>query len=133
MLGFVKMSTLSAVLSFGVVTAIHHDWLKADAASSKTYTDRVAAASLPPLPTAARSLRQVTSAVTVERTGKGDRLADVAPTNCQGQSWPYISAECLSRDDGRPKPSRVRMITIEQREGAVSILQRVRDVEVANR
>jgi hypothetical protein len=133
MLGFIKMSALSAVLSFGVVTAIHHDWSSAVPGSTKIYTDRVAAASLPPLPAAARPLRQVAPAVMVDRAGKGDRLADVASANCQGQSWPYVSAECLSRDDGRPKPSRVRMITIEQREGTVSILQRVRDVAVANR
>ena len=133
MLGFIKMSALSAVLSFGVVTAIHHDWSAADAGSTKIYTDRVAAASPPPLPVVARLPRQVVTAVAVERAGKGDRLADVAPTHCQGQSWPYVPAECLSRDDGRPKPSRVRMITIEQREGTVSVLQRVRDVAVANR
>jgi hypothetical protein len=132
MLGFIKMSALSAVLSFGVVTAIDHNWSKADAGSTKIYTDRVAADPLP-APTAARLLGQAVPAVTVERAGKGNRLADVAPPNCQGQSWPYVSAECLSRDDGRPKPSRVRMITIEQREGTVSILQRVRDVEVATR
>jgi hypothetical protein len=135
MLGFIKMSVLSAVLSFGVVTAIDYDWsnANADAGSTKIYTDRVAAASLPPLPAAVRPARPAMPALSVERSGKGDRAADVAPTNCQEQSWPHVSAECLSRDDGRPRPSRVRVITIEQREGAVSILQRVRDVEVAHR
>ena len=68
MLGFIKMSALSAVLSFGVVTAIHHDWSAADAGSTKIYTDRVAAASPPPLPVVARLPRQVVTAGAVEES-----------------------------------------------------------------
>jgi hypothetical protein len=61
-------------------------------------------------------------------------LAGVVSTNCADQEWPYVSADCLSREDGRPKPSRVRVITIERREGLnVSILQRAPQTEIAHR
>jgi hypothetical protein len=133
MLGFIKLGALGAALSFSVVAAIDHEWPDAGSRTKKIYTDRVAPASADPLPGSAQATWRAGPVVTVERAGKADRIADIAPADCRGQSWPYLAAECLTRDDGRPRPSRIRMITIEQRQGAVSILQRVRDVEVAHR
>jgi hypothetical protein len=133
MLGLVKMSALSAVLSFGVVQAYDRAVSPMDGApSTKVFHDRIepgtgGAAKLVSADGPARS-------GTAGRTeGKGDRIA-VVPTNCAGQEWPYISADCLTRDDGHAKPARVRLITVEHREGAnVSVLQRVQPTSVANR
>src|SRR4051794_30856040 len=133
MLGLVKMSALSAVLSFGVVQAYDRAASPLDGApSGKAFHDRIE----PGSDLAERAVladRVATPSPNTSRQGKGDRIA-VVPTNCADEEWPYISAECLSRDDGHNKPGRVRMITIEHREGAnVSVLQRVLPSAVANR
>ena len=133
MLGLVKMSALSAVLSFGVVQAYDRAASPVDGApSGKAFHDRIE----PGLGAAARASaadRNVSAASAGAGQRKGDRIA-VVPTNCADQEWPYISADCLSRDDGHTKPGRVRMITIEQRDGGnVSVLHRVLPTTVANR
>ncbi|MFC5067442.1 hypothetical protein [Flaviflagellibacter deserti] len=51
---------------------------------------------------------------------KGDLLVSTA---CQGQSWPYISAECLTGD--APARKVARTITIERRTAESSTLNRV--------
>jgi hypothetical protein len=101
MLGFLKMSALSAVLSFVSVTAYNQSVAAGPSKSAGT---------------------------------KGDRLVAGVPTNCADQEWPYIAADCLTRDDGRAKPGHVRVITIERREGAnTSVLQRVPQTTIAQR
>jgi hypothetical protein len=135
MLGLLKMSALSAVLSFVAVTAYNQSVAAGPSAvSQKVFTDRI-------LPDGALSASlaapagtiSVPSRVTVAGP-KGDRLVAVVPTNCADQEWPYIAADCLSRDDGRVKPGHVRVITIERREGEnTSVLQRVPQTTVAQR
>jgi hypothetical protein len=135
MLGFLKMSALSAVLSFGVVTA-YNGAVSAGPTlpSQKAFNDRV----LPEGDIAATGsvrIRVGSEASRPELAGrKGDRLLAVVPTDCDNQEWPYLAADCLSRDDGRAKPTHVRVITIERREGAnTSVLQRVSQSVVAQR
>lgn len=132
MLGLVKMSALSAVLSFGVVQAYDHATSPVgQEPSGKAFHDRI----LPGVGTAARAESPVAVLPVrgVADGQKGDRLAVVAP-NCTDQEWPYLSADCLARDDGHQKPGRVRVITIERREGVgVSVLERTPVTAVANR
>ena len=135
MLGLMKMSALSAVLSFVGVTAYNQSVSAGPSApSEKAFTDRI-------LPDGAVSASLATpvgrtsapSRVTAAG-GKGDRLVAVVPTNCVDQEWPYIAADCLTRDDGRAKPGHVRVITIERREGEnTSVLQRVPQTTMAQR
>jgi hypothetical protein len=135
MLGFLKMSALSAVLSFVSVTAYNQSVAAGPSApSGKTFSDRI----LPDgATTAALGTRVDQAAVTVQVKSagtKGDRLVAGVPTNCADQEWPYIAADCLTRDDGRAKPGHVRVITIERREGAnTSVLQRVPQTTIAQR
>lgn len=138
MLGLVKMSALSAVLSFGVVQAYDRAASPFEGAQAgkaftgKAFHDRIEPGS-GSAAKAASTDRNTTSAPVAAGQGKADRIA-VVPTNCADQEWPYISADCLSREDGHNKPGRVRMITIEHREGSnVSVLQRVLPTTVANR
>jgi hypothetical protein len=136
MLGLIKMSALSAVLSFGVVTAYGGSVPpQGEPVSGKAFHDRIAPDGGTQAQVrfgSARSAAPVQAAA--GRGVKGDRLAGVTSTACAGQEWPYIDAECLSRDDGRPKPARVRIVTIELRDGTnTSVLQRGPQTEMANR
>jgi hypothetical protein len=134
MLALVKMSALSAVLSFGAVQAYERTISPMDGApSGKAFHDRILPSSGPAATALKTVERDVVSAPVAAGARKGDRIA-VVPTNCADQEWPYVAADCLSRNDGHNKPSRVRMITIERREAAnVSVLQRVPPTAVANR
>ena len=127
MRGFVKMSALSAVLSFTLVTAYNQAWSSPTPPLPTTkYQDRLSDLGMsgvaPALVAAAPARTEGT---------KGDRLA--AAASCADQTWPSIASGCLSAaSDGPPK--RVRMITVETREGAnTSVLSRVPQADVASR
>ncbi len=133
MLGFVKMSALSAVLSFGVVTAYNHEPSMDGMSGDKLYQDRIPAGSDGELSTS--SINVVPEHASVRTGGrKGDRLAVSSPNPCVTQTWPYVARGCLTRTDGRETPSRVRMITVETREGPnTSVLQRMPQTDIARR
>ena len=124
MRGFVKMSALSAVLSFTLVTAYNQAWSSpTPPASAAKLQDRLSDVAGPAAAIAAAPAR-------TEGT-KGDRLPVAG--SCADQTWPYIASGCLSAaSDGQPK--RVRMITVETRDGAnTSVLSRVPQADVASR
>jgi hypothetical protein len=135
MLGFVKMSVLSAVLSFGVVTAYNHAGAAAQApVPAKPFQDRLPAQVGPAAEQVRLSPTPVALAPAAAKAGKGDRLPVAADGNCASQTWPTVSLACLSRDDGLPKPSRVRIITVETRdEPNTSVLVRMPHTDVARR
>jgi hypothetical protein len=132
MLGFVKMSALSAVLSFGLVT-VYNQGPGAQTSGGKPFQERLLPGAADDLTTG--SLSGAASSVASHSSSgpKGDRL-DVASTDCKAQAWPHLAQSCLTRTDGRPAPARVRMITFETREGAnTSVLRRVPQTELARR
>jgi hypothetical protein len=133
MLGFVKMSALSAVLSFGVVTAYNQMPVAAEPGQGKLYQDRVVPEAESELSTGSiGGMPPSNEAVTGGR--KADRLMPGAPDGCHQQAWPYVAPSCLSRSDGRASPSRVRMITVESRAGAnTSVLTRMPQTDIARR
>jgi hypothetical protein len=124
MLGFIKMSGLSAVLSFVLVTGYGHVAAPAaPAGSAKAYQQRLGEAS--PAPHA--------GAAVLVSGRKGDRL-EGAPDGCAGQTWPYLGAACIQAADGAEKREHVRFVTVESREGVnVSVLRRVPQTDVALR
>ncbi|HEX2555986.1 MAG TPA: hypothetical protein VHL98_19995 [Microvirga sp.] len=116
MFGFVKMAAVSAVLSYGVVTAYGPTPAAGEAGPAKPYQDRaVLAAGAPAVRTAALTTGSG-AAERVSPAGKGDRLAP--KPECADQTWPYISAACARRADGAVQPKAVRVITMESRVGA---------------
>ena len=132
MFGFVKMAALSAVLSYGVVTAYGPLPAPGDAPSGKPYQDRVQPAGDAASLQAAALTTGSVAAERVSPAGKGDRLAP-APA-CADQTWPYISADCARRRDGAVQPRPVRVITIESRVGAnTSVLARMPQAGVVQR
>jgi hypothetical protein len=135
MLGFVKMSAISALLSFGIVT--FYDQAAPPAAetgSGKLYLDRLPSDLEDDRTIGAPGQQPQAAIFRPGREGapKGDRLPD-AGSGCGDQTWPYYAANCTSRDDGRPNPPRVRIITVESRDGNVSVLQRMPQATVAQR
>jgi hypothetical protein len=58
---------------------------------------------------------------------------DRTPTDCAGQDWPYISAECLITADAETLKKQVRRITIERRFGESTSMLTVQAVRVAGR
>ncbi len=67
---------------------------------------------------------------------KTDRFAIASQELCEHQTWPDVSAACLSWETGASaRKSFVRMITIERRDEAhqLSILTRVPVTQTANR
>ncbi|HEY8381771.1 MAG TPA: hypothetical protein VIL09_06450 [Microvirga sp.] len=122
MLGFLKMSAVSAVLSFSVVTA-YNGGVPASAAqpSLKPFQERLAAAE----PEGA--VLHVTGS-----TARGSRLD--RPAACADEAWPHISPACTTGPDGRPLRRSVRLVTSERREGEnTSILIRHQPSDVAAR
>src|SRR5688500_5706050 len=109
MRGFLKMTALSAVLSFTLVTAYNEALSSQPDPGGKIYQDRLSthdeAAPRASSPVVAAASPTVTSA------RKGDRLAP--GTACGEQTWPYIAPSCMtaSRNGATLKP--VRVITIE--------------------
>jgi hypothetical protein len=141
MLGFVKMSALSAVLSFVLVTAYNHGTSSAAVPpAGKLFQDRIAPDS-DAVSTATIGFAGLTAATAfqdVSAESKGDRLPSTtavpAGGDCARQPWPYVALNCMSRDDGRPKPGRVRVITVETRDGPnTSVLQWSPQTEIARR
>ena len=144
MLEFMKIVGVSAVLSAGFVTASErHGQPDLEAVSGKTYTDRVpqgepgegAKGDVSP----AKVLRITYSTAGLEDAGgaptargaKGDLQRSAPDGICASQAWPNIASECL---DGAPLRRSVRMITVEERDGAnTSVLVRVPAAEVAQR
>jgi hypothetical protein len=129
MRGLLKMSALSAVLSFTVVTAYNHAWSsQVEPGQRKIYQERLstdAAWAQDARPAAPVALPWIATAL------KGDRLA--AHPNCVDQTWPHIAPACLAASAGSQE-KRVRMITIETREGEnTSVLVRVPQAEIASR
>ena len=133
MFGFVKMAALSAVLSYGVVTAYGPTPAAGDVAPAKLYKDRILpAGEAAPLEAAVLTTGSVGAAERVSPAGKGDRLG--TKPDCSAQTWPYISAACARRTEGSAQPKSVRVITIESRIGAnTSMLTRVSHDAVVQR
>ena len=110
MRGFVKMSALSAVLSFTLVTASSQAWSSLpQPGSSGKYQDR-----LSDRDAGARPAIEIAQPV---RSAKGDRLA--VASECADQTWPAIAPRCLSAGPSDAPQKRVRMITVESRDGTV--------------
>jgi hypothetical protein len=137
MLGFVKMSALSALLSFSVVAAYEHsagsrDELKAAGLSeAKLFYDRIA----PDGEIASSTLgRYQAPAGAVTKVGKGDRLASPAPKDCAEQTWPHVEPDCMTRADGLPFPGRIRFVTVGTPEGVnTTVLRRLPQTDMASR
>jgi hypothetical protein len=138
MFELMKIVGLSAVLSAGVVTASEMGGRPDQgAASGKTYQDRIPAGE----PTPAQALRITYAAASMDegqgsrafKDGKGDLVRTTSQGACASQAWPNIAPECLGTAD-RTSPRSVRMITVEQREGAnTSVLVRIPAAEIAQR
>lgn len=135
MFELLKIVGVSAVLSAGFVTASEIPGQPDREPSAKIYTDRVPEGDAVP----SRALRITYVAATpeegpqVSNEAKGDLLRN-APQRCASQTWPNIAPECLGAPDGTAHRGNVRMITVEQRDGAnTSVLMRVPVSEVAQR
>ena len=131
MRSLLKMSGLSAVLSFALVTASNQAWPTQPEPSPKVYRDRLPEAGQGWASEARSASPAALPSVAATFKGKGDRLAGAA---CAEQAWPYIAPTCLAASaDGRTQRP-VRVITIETREGAnTSVLRRVPQADVASR
>jgi hypothetical protein len=139
MFELMKIVGVSAVLSAGFVTASEMQAQpEREPASAKIYTERLPQGDAVP----ARALRityaagsQAESRESRMSTGlKGDLLQKAPHGACASQAWPNIAPECLQSASGVPVRSSVRMITVEQREGAnTSVLVRVPSPELAQR
>jgi hypothetical protein len=130
MRGFLKMSALSAVLSFTLVTAYNQAWSSpGEPVHAKIYHERWSTGEPPAQhvgPSSPAALPSVATGL------KGERLATRA--DCVDQTWPYIAPTCLAAGPAGSQEKRVRMITIEAREGKnTSVLVRVPQAEVASR
>jgi hypothetical protein len=126
MFELMKIVGLSAVLSAGLMTASEvQPQPGAEAIGGKIYTDRVAEEE----PAPARFTRAAlvseprNAAPTVARDGKDDSFGRPVHSACASQAWPHIAPECVDSSAARGS---VRMITVEQRQGAdTSVLVRV--------
>jgi len=94
MFGLFKAVGVSAVLAAGVV-ALANEPQRAEAA---------------PVPTAA--LEGVSSAAPKAEPQPKAHQEHAKPNPCAGQTWPYISAACMTPEQGRPA-RHVRVITAE--------------------
>jgi hypothetical protein len=139
MLELMKIVGVSAVLSAGFVTASEIQVQPAsETVSGKLYTDRLPQGdALPAKPwriTYAAAGQDDSRASPMSTGIKGDLLRKTPQGVCASQSWPNIARECLEAANGAPARSGVRMITVEQREGAsTSVLMRVPMPELAQR
>jgi hypothetical protein len=136
MIGLVKIVGLSAVLSAGFVGAYEAPG-QASTTGTKTYTDRLPQieASASNLTVAYASAKQADTApaAKADSATKGDSLRNGPQNACAGQTWPYISRDCVVAE-GAAARTPVRTITIEQRQGAnTSVLVRVPATAVATR
>jgi len=118
MFELMKIAGLSAVLLAGLMTASEvQPQPGAEAMGGKIYTDRVAEEE----PAPARFTRAaLVSGPRDEgppgaRDSKDDSLGRPVQGACASQAWPHIAPECVDRSAARGS---VRMITVEQRQGA---------------
>ena len=140
MRGFVKMSALSAVLSFTLVTAYNQAWSSQPRPTLGT-SDQIWSSQLRPAHggkfQGRLSDRDAGAGPVIDigqplRGAKGDRLA--VATECADQTWPHIASACLSAGPGNASQKRVRMITVESRDGTnTSVLTRIPQPAVASR
>ena len=138
MFELMKIVGVSAVLSAGVVTVSEMPGTPdRQPANGKVYYDRVPEGEAAP----ARVLQAAYVAGRLDdgegaqtsKDGKGDLLRKTSQMGCASQAWPNIAPECLGAAEGTPQRSSVRMITVEQREGAnTSVLVRI-PAEIAQR
>ncbi len=139
MIELMKNVGVSAVLSAGFVTASEMQMTTGrEPASGKIYTDRLPQGDAVPAP-GSRLTYAAGGLETGERPQtstdtKGDLLRKAPQRACASQAWPNVAPECLEAAHGTPVRSGVRMITVEQREGAnTSVLVRVPSPELAQR
>ena len=140
MRGFVKMSALSAVLSFTLVTAYNQAWSSQPQPTLGT-SDQTWSSQLHPAHGGKfqdrLSDRDAGAGPAIDiaqplRSAKGDRLA--VATECADQTWPHIAPACLFAGPGNAPRNRVRMITVESRDGTnTSVLTRIPQPAVASR
>ena len=133
MFELMKIVGVSAVLSAGLVTASEmQPQPAAEATGGKIYMDRVPEGEPARIWKAvyATERQDADQAVPTARDGKGDALGKVQKAGCASQAWPHIAPECLAGPDGQARG--VRMITVEQRQGAnTSMLVRVPTPDLA--
>ncbi len=129
MFELLKIAGVSAVLSAGLVTASEiQPQPAAEPTGGKVYIDRVPEEGTARLSRAAYAAgpRDGDYGTQTLRDGKGDPLGKTPQGSCGSQSWPHITPECLTGTEGGPARGSVRMITVEQRQGAnTSVLVRV--------
>jgi hypothetical protein len=138
MFELMKIVGVSAVLSAGFVTASEMQAQPSpEPASGKIYNDRLPQGDAIP----ARPWRigyaagsQDESRSSTSAGTKGDLLTKAPRGACASKAWPNVGPECLEAANGTPSRASVRMITVEQREGAnTSVLVRVPSPELAQR
>jgi hypothetical protein len=138
MFELMKIVGVSAVLSAGFVTASEMQPQPGrETAGAKIYSDRLPQADMPARVwriTYAPASGQDESRPQTSGGTKGDLLRKATQGACASQAWPNIAPECLESTSGTSVRSGVRMITVEQREGAnTSVLVRVPSPELAQR
>jgi hypothetical protein len=135
MLGFLKMSVMSAVLSVGVVNAYNHAGASGgEPVSGKLYYDRIASGDGSSFGATSKLVAAGLSEIAAQGAGKGNRLSTTASKACSQQTWPHIAPDCVTRGDGLPRRGSIRVVTIETREGNnTSVLRRVPETGVASR
>lgn len=133
MFELMKIVGVSAVLSAGLVTASEmQPQPGAEPTSGKIYGDRVPEGDPARIEWAAYTAGQGDEdQAQMRREGKGDAFAKGQQPECASQAWPHIAPECLA-GSGNPARGSVRMITVEQRQGAnTSVLVRVPAADLA--
>jgi hypothetical protein len=137
MFELMKIVGVSAVLSAGVVTASEMRGQPAsEPVSGKIYTDRVPVGDAAPSRTLriAYASRDEGQEPRMSAGTKSDLLRKATQGACESQAWPHITPECLESANGTPVRTSVRLITVEQREGAnTSVLVRVPSPALAQR
>jgi hypothetical protein len=135
MMQWIKIAGLSAILAAGVVTAFG-DTGQAAPAPGKLFHDRLLASS--DMPEVRPETRSRVGALALSdrsmASGKGDSRTASSRADCATQTWPYISAVCLTPVGEARAPRPVRTITVETRAGAnTSVLARVSQPTLAVR
>ncbi len=137
MFELMKIVGVSAVLSAGFVTMTEIQAQPEQAAGGKIYTDRVLQDEAVPAKAWRVTYAAGNSQGGQEFRGSTGTKADLLKARhgaCEAQAWPNVAPECLQAADGTPARGRVRMITVEQRDGSnTSVLMRVPASEIARR
>jgi hypothetical protein len=137
MFELMKIVGVSAVLSAGFVTASEMQAQPSpEPVSGKIYNDRLPQGdAMPARPwRIAYAASQDESRSSMSAGTKGDLMRTTTRGACASKAWPNVGPECLEAANGTPARASVRMITVEQREGAnTSVLVRVLSPELAQR